>query len=65
VQELPGGRVRATLRTPEPGWAVRLALRLGATGRLVAPGELAARVRELAERALQRYAEERPDVPQR
>ena len=43
----------------------QLALRLGATGRLVAPGELAARVRELAERALQRHAEERPDVPQR
>ncbi len=56
VQELPGGRLRATLRTPEPGWAVRLALRLGATGRLVAPADLAERARELAERALRRYS---------
>lgn len=63
ARELPGGRVRATLRTPEPGWAVRLALRLGATGRLIAPVELAERVRERAERALQRYTDKRPDVP--
>ncbi|MEY9211322.1 WYL domain-containing protein [Thermobifida halotolerans] len=56
VREMPGGGLRATLRTPEPAWAARLALRLGATGRLVAPAELAGRVREQAERALLRYS---------
>ncbi|TDQ45733.1 helix-turn-helix transcriptional regulator [Actinorugispora endophytica] len=55
VRELPGGHLRATLRTPEPAWAVRLALRLGPTGRLVAPAELADRAREQAGRAVDGY----------
>ncbi|MDT0302708.1 helix-turn-helix transcriptional regulator [Streptomonospora wellingtoniae] len=55
VHELHGGRVRAVLRTPAPEWVCRLALRLGPRGRVVAPVELAERVREEARRALAAY----------
>ncbi len=55
VAELPDGRVRATLRTPAPGWVRRFALRLGPDARVVAPAELAERVREDARRALAGY----------
>lgn len=55
VEELPGGRTRATLRTPAPEWVVRLALRLGPSARILAPAELAERVRSDARRALARY----------
>ncbi|GAB3442739.1 hypothetical protein GCM10027570_10100 [Streptomonospora sediminis] len=55
VRELPGGRVRVVLRTPAPEWVCRLALRLGTQARVVAPIELAERVREDARRALSVY----------
>ncbi|GAA2041920.1 helix-turn-helix transcriptional regulator [Nocardiopsis rhodophaea] len=55
VRELPDGRLRATLRTPAPVWACRLALRLGPRARVVAPHDLAKRVREDARRALSAY----------
>src|SRR5699024_11902781 len=55
VTELPGGRVRAVLRTPAPAWVARLMLRLGPEGHLVAPRELAEEVRAEARRALAHY----------
>ncbi|GAA1451501.1 helix-turn-helix transcriptional regulator [Nocardiopsis tropica] len=59
VTELPGGGVRATLRTPAPAWVVRLALMLGPEGRVVAPGALAEEARAEALRALEYYRTER------
>ena len=46
------GPLRVELRTPEPSWVVRLALRLGGQGRVVAPPEVVAAVREQAAAAL-------------
>ena len=45
VEEQPGGVLLARLRTPDTGWVRRLALRLGAAGRVVSPPELAEQVR--------------------
>ena len=56
VEELGDGRLRVTLRTPDPGWVRRLALRLGENGKIVAPASLAAQVREDASAALAQYA---------
>jgi proteasome accessory factor C len=56
TEELGDGRLRVTLRTPDPGWVRRLALRLGENGRIVAPAELGARVREDASAALAQYS---------
>jgi proteasome accessory factor C len=53
--ELPDGRVRVTLRTPDLEWVRRLALRLGEDGRVVAPAELARQVVEDAATALAQY----------
>jgi proteasome accessory factor C len=47
------GRLRVELRTPDPAWVVRLALRLGGQGRVVAPAEVIAAVREQAESGLE------------
>ncbi|MDE3723611.1 WYL domain-containing protein [Nocardiopsis sp. N85] len=55
IAELPGGGVRAALRTPAPAWVVRLALRLGPRGRIVAPTALAEEARAEARRTLERY----------
>jgi proteasome accessory factor C len=55
VEELPDDRMLLRLRTPDPRWIRRLALRLGATGRVVDPPELAAEVREAAAAALAAY----------
>jgi proteasome accessory factor C len=55
VAELGEGRLRVGLRTPDTRWARRLALQLGADGRVVAPPELAAEVREEAAAALAQY----------
>ncbi|GAA3729202.1 helix-turn-helix transcriptional regulator [Salinactinospora qingdaonensis] len=55
VSELSDGGVRATLRTPAPSWARRLVLRLGPTARILAPTDLAERVRADAQRALAAY----------
>jgi predicted DNA-binding transcriptional regulator YafY len=56
VEELGDGRLRAVLRTADPRWVSRLALRLGERGRLVEPASLADDVRALAVSALAQYA---------
>jgi proteasome accessory factor C len=55
VEELGDGRLRAVLRTADPRWVSRLALRLGERGRLVEPVSLADDVRALAASALAQY----------
>ncbi len=56
VTELGEGRLRVQLRTPDTQWVRRLALRLGDDGRIVAPDELRAQVRDDATAALAGYA---------
>ena len=56
VEELGDGRLRVGLRTPDTRLVRRLALRLGEDGRVIAPAELAAQVREDASAALAQYA---------
>jgi proteasome accessory factor C len=56
VAELGEGRQRIALRARDEDWVLRLALRLGDTGRVVAPASMAERVREEAERALALYS---------
>ncbi len=55
VADLPDGRQRVVLRTPDPRWAARLVLRLGGRARVVAPAELAAAVRDEAAATLAQY----------
>jgi proteasome accessory factor C len=55
VSDLPDGRVRVVLRTPDTGWVRRLALRLGEDGRVTAPPSLVAEVRDAATAALANY----------
>ncbi|MFF5246774.1 helix-turn-helix transcriptional regulator [Streptosporangium sp. NPDC000095] len=55
VTELGEGRVRVALRARDQGWLVRLALRLGDTGRVVSPASLDESVRAAATAALNRY----------
>jgi len=55
VEEVGDGTVVARLRTPDTAWLVRLALRLGASGRVVEPPELAEQVRTAARDALSAY----------
>ncbi|WP_248963133.1 helix-turn-helix transcriptional regulator [Sphaerisporangium perillae] len=55
VTELGEGRLRVTLRARDQGLIVRLALRLGDSGRVLSPVSLADRVREEASAALARY----------
>jgi proteasome accessory factor C len=45
-----------TLRASEPEWLVQLLLRLGGTGTLVEPAELAEQIRDAARSALDQYA---------
>jgi len=56
VTDLPDGRLRVVLRTPDTGWVRRLALRLGEDGRVLAPADLAIDIRDSATRALAQYA---------
>ncbi|WP_460365118.1 helix-turn-helix transcriptional regulator, partial [Actinocorallia lasiicapitis] len=56
AEELGEGRLRVALRTADPRWITALALRLGDQGRLVAPADLADKVRADAEAALALYA---------
>jgi proteasome accessory factor C len=56
VAELGDGRLRVILRTSDPRWIFKLALRLGPTGRVVDPPELAAAVREAADATLRLYS---------
>jgi proteasome accessory factor C len=60
-EELPGGGLRVQLRTPDTRWLRRLALQLGAAGRVVDPPELAEAVRADARAALAGYAERQPE----
>jgi proteasome accessory factor C len=55
VTDLGEGRLRVELRTQDTRWVRRLALRLAGDGAIVAPGELAAQVRDDADRALGLY----------
>ncbi len=55
VEELPDGRLLLRLRTPDPRWIRRLALRLGDTGRVLDPPELVADVQHAAAAALEAY----------
>ncbi|NYI03996.1 helix-turn-helix transcriptional regulator [Allostreptomyces psammosilenae] len=55
VEELPDGGLRIALRTPDPASMTRLALRLGADGRIVEPAGVADRAAELAGAALAQY----------
>ncbi|MEE1929161.1 WYL domain-containing protein [Streptomyces sp. TRM 70351] len=55
AEELPDGGLRITLRTPDPASLRRLALRLGADGRITAPAELAGHARQAAREALAGY----------
>jgi proteasome accessory factor C len=57
VEEAGDGRLVVTLRTRGTAWVRRLALSLGASGRVLEPAELAEQVRADARRALEAYAE--------
>ncbi|GHA79614.1 helix-turn-helix transcriptional regulator [Streptomyces termitum] len=57
AEELPGGGLRITLRTPDPASLRRLALRLGRDGRIVSPTGLADSARTAAAAALAAYEE--------
>jgi proteasome accessory factor C len=56
VTELGDGWLRVGLRTPDTRWVRRLALRLGEDGRVTAPDDLRARIRDDAAAALSHYA---------
>ncbi|GAA2854482.1 helix-turn-helix transcriptional regulator [Nonomuraea rubra] len=56
VTELGEGRLRVALRARDQDWILKLALRLGDTGRVVSPPDMAETVRQEAERALALYA---------
>ena len=55
VTDLPDGRLRAVLRTPDTGWIRRLALRLGEEGRVISPPALVTEIRDAATAALANY----------
>ncbi|HCA87912.1 MAG TPA: WYL domain-containing protein [Streptomyces sp.] len=57
AEELSGGGLRISLRTPDPASLRRLALRLGGDGRIVSPPELAESARLAAGEALAAYGE--------
>jgi proteasome accessory factor C len=56
AEELPDGGLRIVLRTPDPSSLLRLVLRLGPDGRVLAPASLADQARGAAGAALARYA---------
>ncbi|MER7204180.1 WYL domain-containing protein, partial [Streptomyces sp. NPDC000188] len=55
AEELAGGGLRITLRTPDPSSLKRLALRLGRDGRIVSPVGVAESARQAAGEALAAY----------
>lgn len=65
AEEMKGGRVRLVIRTPHLAWLERLMLRLGEDGRAVSPPELAAGVKELAQKSLDRYSSPTSVSPRR
>ena len=56
VEELPDGRLSATLRVGDPRWLVRLALRLAPAVTVVEPAALREEISRTAEAALALYA---------
>jgi proteasome accessory factor C len=58
VKEIGRDRLRVTLRVADPRWIRRLCLRLGGTGRILDPPELAEAVFDDAASALAAYAED-------
>jgi proteasome accessory factor C len=56
VTDLPDGRLRVSLRTPDTQWVRRLALRLGGDGKVTGPAGLVAQIAADAEAALGHYA---------
>jgi proteasome accessory factor C len=54
--ELPGGRLRVTLRFRDPEWLIRLVLRVGGGAAIVEPPEAGARARDRALQALALYS---------
>jgi proteasome accessory factor C len=57
IEELPDGQLRMTLRTPDPGWLVRLLLQLGPSARVVEPISVAQRLAATAREALATYSD--------
>ena len=55
VTDLPDGRVRVALRTPDTRWVRRRALQLGEDARVISPPELVAEIRDVATAALANY----------
>jgi predicted DNA-binding transcriptional regulator YafY len=55
VSDLPDGRLRVVLRTPDTGWVRQLALQLGEEGRVISPPELVTEIRDAATAALANY----------
>jgi proteasome accessory factor C len=55
ITELADGWLRMTLRTPDPGWLVRLLLQLGPSARVLEPSSLAERLLATAREALATY----------
>ena len=55
VEELPGDGLRIRMKVADPRWLPRLVLRLGGTGRIVAPPELADEAVTQATSALANY----------
>jgi proteasome accessory factor C len=58
VSEQPDGQLRMVLRTPDPGWLVRLLLELGPAVTVVDPPDVREEVRRVAARALAAYLPE-------
>ena len=56
VEDVGGGQLLVSLRTPDPGWVRRLALRLGGSAQVVEPAGLATQVRADAAAALSAYS---------
>jgi proteasome accessory factor C len=56
VAEVGDGALSVRLRVGDPGWLIRLVLRLGGSARIEQPAELAAEVRRTAAAALEGYA---------
>ena len=54
--EQPDGGLSVTLRVGDPAWLTRLMLRLGSHATILAPADLADRVRQSAQRALTNYS---------
>ena len=55
VSDLPDGRLRVVLRTPDTGWVRRMALRIGEDCRVLSPPALVSEVHQSAAAALANY----------